>query len=273
MPRQSFKSLQATRDEFEDRVDAGEVPGADDYYLAPDRKDPEPCADPKSSSTYFVTYNTLHSDDWATLATDDWIEIRGQVERCPETGRLHLPFRVTYRDAVDWNGIRKRYPGAHIEQPKSAAKVGNYVIKRDTREAGPFRETRGFKGHRTDWRLLRDDVWNGATRGELIRDHPHLYGQYHKGVELFRSVFREEAPRERPDVKFQEDPGTVVGKTGFVYWKRFEDWRGYEQQPSVFILEEDPDTNMLVAGHDIPLKIPYGVTWFRSKYLTVIKHW
>ena len=101
-----------------------------------------------------------------------------QVEKAPETGKIHLhaycQFKQNMRltalkkinDKCDWE-IRK---GTH-EQAKQ------YCTKDESRVNGPWllgEEQVPKQGKRTDWAEVSTKISQGCTKKQILQDHPHL---------------------------------------------------------------------------------------------------
>lgn len=61
-----------------------------------------------------------------------------QVEMCPTTGRAHLQFFVSFPQRLRLSGVKKLFPGDHLEPARDPVKAREYCMKVETRVSGPW---------------------------------------------------------------------------------------------------------------------------------------
>lgn len=138
---------------------------------------------PKSlkERNYIGTVYNWNEDETKTLfrddsnANEDGAKLKyavWQVERCPDTGRLHIQCYVEFTQPVRvaWVQQRLRIPGAHLEK-----RMGNrdqaisYCSKESTRVEGPY-----YFGGRMERTTKSDGKWTDAATklraGGNVRD-------------------------------------------------------------------------------------------------------
>lgn len=97
---------------------------------------------------------------------------RHQIERCPETGRLHMQWVVKFQKVKRFNQARDLLagmglPGAHIEQARAPAAAWEYCGKEESREEGPW-EYGDKPGTRLDKAAERAIVARAARDGTSL---------------------------------------------------------------------------------------------------------
>lgn len=121
----------------------------------------------------------------------------GQVERCPDTGKLHWQLYCYTRTKLSVKAFKKWYPTVHFEIARNPEALRNYGQKEETRVAGPF--TWGEapeQGKRTD---LHEAIATWVTHGKrkACEDHPHVVAKFYKGIQFVAEALR---PRYVPPV-------------------------------------------------------------------------
>lgn len=142
-----------------------------------------------------------------------------QLERCPESSRLHFQGYVRLRNKVRVRGVQKLLglPTAHMERRRGSHEEATaYCSKQETRVAGPWSGGVPMaQGHRSDLDALANSIREqGLTAREVARSDPNLYCRYRSGItDLCRFALEERLPSFRPvDVRvFYGEAGT--GKT------------------------------------------------------------
>lgn len=150
--------------------------------------------------------------------------VTGQLERAPDTGRLHgqvfVQWRQQQRGGRLGTATRLVAGDYHFERRRgTAAEARAYCRKEDTRVIGPFEfgEFSGGQGHRSDLVSVIGAIREGYSRKRLFEEFPGTYVKYHKGLDAVRDVLQ--APEQvyhRRDV-YLYIGGTGVGKTRFAY--------------------------------------------------------
>lgn len=64
--------------------------------------------------------------------------LAGQVEKCPDTGRLHVQFYLNFKDPVRMSALSKVDHLAHYVKVSKDNGASAYCLKEDTRVAGPW---------------------------------------------------------------------------------------------------------------------------------------
>lgn len=125
----------------------------------------------------------------AITAEADWIPppiegaryIRWQMERCPDTGRLHIQSYIQFdRDHKKTiAGVVKVFPGSWSVQRLTNEQCDAYASKEETRVRGPWQ--RGVmcqqQGQRSDLAEVKAAIEAGATSAQIRRDFPDLYSR------------------------------------------------------------------------------------------------
>jgi len=118
----------------------------------------------------------------------------GQLERAPTTGQLHIQMHVCFKAKVGFNGVKhffdqSNFAGAHLEPVKDLSAHLAYVVKEDTRLAGPYRspgapkEGDAVQGKRTDLEAVVEAAKGGATVESLWQDHSLIMVKHFRGME------------------------------------------------------------------------------------------
>lgn len=137
-----------------------------------------------------------------------------QIEKAPDTGRLHIQGFVQFKNQVRLNTLKDLFPGAHAELCKGSEKDNErYCSKLDSRIAGPW--TYGKKtsqGKRTDWDDVKELAAAGTPRRDIILAHPKL-APCVKGIDVLVSAVRGPPPLERTIRTWFLYGPTATGKT------------------------------------------------------------
>jgi len=121
----------------------------------------------------------------------------GQVERCPDTGKLHWQLYCYTRTKLSVKVFKKRYPTVHFEIARNPDAAREYGQKEETRVAGPFEWGEApAQGKRTD---LHEAIATWVTHGKrkACEDHPHVVAKFYKGIQFVAEALR---PRYVPPV-------------------------------------------------------------------------
>lgn len=148
---------------------------------------------------------------WPTLTPSDPFPIEipdgcvyavCQVERAPQTGKLHLQLYLAFEKNKRFGAIKRLFPHSHIEKAKGDADDNTkYCTKEDTRVAGPWTfgecpKSKGKKGSRTDWTQVKEMIAQGKSRTEVYETAPHL-ANCSRGVEVLYQHFAPKVPISR----------------------------------------------------------------------------
>lgn len=110
-----------------------------------------------------------------------------QLERCPQTEKLHLQGYTEYTRAIRLAGFKKHVGRlVHGEHRKgSQMQAIEYCRKRDSRVEGPW-ELGSFDrnpGRRTDLHDVAEAIQSGKMLSAIVDDHPVQYIKYRRGIE------------------------------------------------------------------------------------------
>jgi len=101
--------------------------------------------------------------------------VKGQVEKCPTTGRLHLQIAMQYKDAKEMRIIQTFWETQCHCEPITHDKTGIYGCKEETRAEGfePIRwgdcpaDGKGTQGKRNDLKAIKAAIKEGKTKFEI----------------------------------------------------------------------------------------------------------
>lgn len=137
-----------------------------------------------------------------------------QLEKAPDTGRLHLQGFIQFKNALTASALKELFPGAHIELCTSSEKSNTrYCSKNQSRIAGPWLFGKPTsQGKRTDWDDVKDMAAAGSTKREIVLAHPKLAPCF-KGIEVLCQAVKGLPPIERTLRVWFLYGETRVGKT------------------------------------------------------------
>lgn len=139
----------------------------------------------------YTVFNKLDPLDFEPYIKDKTVKYAVyQLEKAPQTDRLHFQLWIEYWKPVRPKKILKLFPHlSHSDlhwEPRygSPQEARDYHIKEDTRVEGPweFGSLPKGKGSRSD---LHDacDVAKQFGVDQVIADMPHIFVKYHRGLE------------------------------------------------------------------------------------------
>lgn len=108
----------------------------------------------------------------------------GQVERCPDTEKLHWQLYCYTKERLSIKAFKKRYPTVHFEVANNPDALRKYGQKEESRVAGPFEWGEApAQGKRTD---LHEAIatWQRHGKRKACEDHPDVIAKYHKGIQF-----------------------------------------------------------------------------------------
>lgn len=185
----------------------------------------------------------------------------GQLEKCEETGKLHVQGMAFSKENCAWPALTKL--NAHKEKCKSPLDSIKYCSKEDTRVAGPWEF-----GERPSWNIKGQKVTNAELLKrpltELVEEERiPLKGlkKLKEDIDTYRLLKKADIDREA----IAEDNLWIVGKPGVgkSFWVRSEYgtslylkaqnkwWDGYNGQETVLI--DDFDKQGACLSHHLKL--------------------
>lgn len=146
-----------------------------------------------------------------------------QLEKCPETGRLHWQAYCEFENTQRYAAVKKLFNDetAHISIPKGNAEQNKtYCTKENTRVEGPWEYGKPkTQGERSDLQKLASDVTDvKKTITDTMLEYPEMTIKYPRGITTLRMAALLKAGREFRDVEVVVligEPG--VGKTKAIY--------------------------------------------------------
>lgn len=177
-----------------------------------------------------------------------------QLERAPDTGRLHLQGAVYYASPQRMARLKKDFGSTvHVEKMKGTpAQAKAYCSKAETRVSGPWEFGQcPHQGKRTDWDTVRDKALAGESRNQILLAAPHL-APCVRGIDALISATTKPVPLERDIRVFYLYGGSDLGKThrarhrfpdAFVITGKYFEGKSFDQyeRQDVLILDEwDP---------------------------------
>lgn len=124
----------------------------------------------------------------------DMLCLRGQLEKCPSTGRLHWQFYVKFKNAKRPKGAGNACSceGAHMEPRKFKIKDGdmeNYGLKSESSIEGTqftFGDEEITQGTRTDLKSMCREILDGKCLADIAQEYPEQYVKYHNGIKSLK---------------------------------------------------------------------------------------
>lgn len=115
---------------------------------------------------------------------------RGQVERCPSTGKLHWQLYVYTTTHLSIKGICKRHPHISFQVAHDPEALRAYVGKDDSRVAGPFEwGTPPLQGRRSDLESACATIRECGLK-RALELHPTQCVKFHKGLAVYADIVR-----------------------------------------------------------------------------------
>lgn len=177
----------------------------------------------------------------------------GQIERCPETQRLHLQLYVEYEKPQRGVRLSKLFKLNSVDvhfQPRrgSPEQARDYCSKEETRVCGPrsFGTFPSGQGYRTDLATATEDLLKHKSLRKLSQEHPTTFVKYHRG---FTALLAQQEVSDQFEAKtvevywgatgtgktrkaFEENPGLFRASppSGTTYW-----FDGYNREDCILI--------------------------------------
>lgn len=162
----------------------------------------------------FTAFNTQEhpKDSWG-----NWDLRYGvyQLERAPDTGRLHFQGYLVFNDSVRMGLVSRLLPGAHLEQAKGDAQQNTeYCTKQESRVDGPWSVGnigRTGKGKRNDLLDVQEAIKQGKSEKEISEEHFGVWLRHHNAISKY-IIMHNKREDQAPDVIVLCGP-TGTGKT------------------------------------------------------------
>lgn len=200
------------------------------------------CVMPRSFRLYArrhrLVYHTRHQDREPRDQAEIWkvlpvtSPLKGfifQLERCPETGTLHLQGYVKWdRKVTEARVFAVLGRCSILSCERSDAANIRYASKEDTRVEGPWvvGDIQSQQGKRTDLDMVQEAVISGATQHELLTEHYRGAARYWAHVLRLRNSLGRREERAPPTVRvYVGQPG--IGKTRRAVYESQEGGGGY----------------------------------------------
>lgn len=214
---------------------------------------------------------TLYPDTfglWVPHLPEGAAYIKGQLEECPSTKRLHWQGLIYFKERVRRTLLNELLPKVHVELTRSDA-IENYVEKEKTAIPGTGFEL-GSKPHKrnskTDWDAVREN----AKRGRLDDIPADVYVQHYGSLCRIAKDHMRGNPQEKEVFVFWGDSGTGKSKRAWeeagmdAYPKdpNTKYWDGYQGEENVVI---DEFTGAISISHILRWTDRYPVL-FENKF-------
>lgn len=189
---------------------------------------------------------TIYSDDLDKEI--EWIrslevsKITVGKEICPDTGRLHLQGKVTWKRNYSYAAVKKLHGKAHWEMTK-CDQDNNYCRKRDAEPIIDI-DNRKKKGQRTDIEVVKEVVRSSNSMRSVMEVATSV--QSVRMAELWLKYNEPQRTLENPPEIHWRWGKPGVGKTRYVWEKHGHDvfcpisykwWEGYDGHKVVLIDE------------------------------------
>jgi hypothetical protein len=157
-----------------------------------------------------------------------------QIERCPDTGRVHLQGYAELRRGMRVRGFQRAIglPGAHVEVRRGTRDQARDYTRKEDASAVPGTWTElgswiGGRGTRSDLDAVAQSIRDGVGLEDVCLEHTGMFIKYHAGIERALAILQPPPQREEPKV-FVIYGSTGVGKSravnslfdGAFWWPR-----------------------------------------------------
>lgn len=212
----------------------------------------------KSKNWCFTEYTQENFMEWK-VGEKMLVYTVFQLEKCPETGRLHYQGFIHLRDKKDRAYMRKHYTDTAHWDPCDGSPEQNitYCTKEESRVMGPWeigdKNNITKQGERSDLTEMLTDRLENAKLKELVNNYGDNYIKNWKSIEKLCNEIKTEDFTEvrKLNVKwFFGEPGTGKSQYAFTNWPKAyrkdgcKWWDGYNGQ-DVIIFE---DINVVDPG-------------------------
>lgn len=173
---------------------------------------------------------TSYEDAWPAWIPDKMVYQVYQVEKCPDTGRIHIQGYVEFKRSVRLNSAKKllKLLKAHLEPRQgSRQQARDYCMKEESRlihpdqEAGPWEYGEWSEGEtkRSDLLTAIQSIQEGKPWKDLVAENPAVAIRYYKNLFSVWNIFNSK-PRDGTtaahNVFIYGD--SRVGKSRFAHW-------------------------------------------------------
>jgi len=116
----------------------------------------------------------------------------GQLEICPDTGRIHLQgyIELTRQQRLSW--LKKNFSDTAHYEPRygTPEEAREYAMKDDTRYEGPWEcgKYGGNQGKRSDLEDIKDKLDKGVGLTVIADEHWGSWVRYHKAFESYLTM-------------------------------------------------------------------------------------
>jgi len=157
-----------------------------------------------------------------------------QLERCPDTGKLHFQGYVEFKRSVKMGGVKKALGNnkVHLE-PREGTRdeARGYCMKEESRVDGPFefgQYVESEQGKRSDLDTVADDIRAGLSFKEVIMKNLNSGIRYFNNIErVWRMANEKKRDHNEPVLNFVIYGDAGVGKSRFLYDKYPEAYTDY----------------------------------------------
>lgn len=114
-----------------------------------------------------------------------------QLERCPDTERLHFQGFVRFKKQETLKTVRELLgdPTVHLEIARNAGACADYAAKEESRVEGPwaFGDSKKVirRGERTDLLVIKEKLDKGCSGKEIAEQHFSSWCRYHRSFGLY----------------------------------------------------------------------------------------
>ncbi len=133
-----------------------------------------------------------------------------QVERCPDTQRLHIQGWCYFSAPISLQGLKKLNGTAHFEIKNGTdAQNEKYCGKEATRVHGPYKDGEApAPGKRSDIDAAVEDIRAGKKMRVIATDHSVAYVRYYRGFQALSAILTPPRSHLTTTVIYWGPPGT-----------------------------------------------------------------
>lgn len=131
-----------------------------------------------------------------------------QLERCPETKKLHFQGYVCYKSNQRLSALKKFDDKIHWEQRKGKhSQAKDYCMKEESQMSGPWEfgsdeNISEGKGDRSDLKDIKEMVDNGKSMLDIAEDHFGSFVRYNKGIQLYKELKDAESSQKQLKIDY-----------------------------------------------------------------------